>query len=284
MKMQIQPIESKRAKFKELKRTFGIMILILLVLFGVGSLLFLVRSIYSDFYELKYNTKISELELIIQELENEIEDLELTITRKDEEINKLNDVKVNVQRSVTPAVTLSNISEPITVNISTWDFQSTEVTNISNATPEQINILIKQILESRNGFYDDNHPLADIGDTLSFIENEEGISATFILAILTWESGFCDYDAGWSDEYRNSNNCAGIMDDTNPRYFKNINECILYLGELLRDVYVDKHNLSSISEIGVKYCETPQWGDKVENTTLNYNEKLNSIINLEETQ
>ena len=282
--MQIQPIESKRAKFKERKRMFDALVLIMLVLFGVASLVFLIKSVYSDYYELKYKTEISELELNIQELKNEIEDLKLTIKRKDEEIDKLNDVKVTVQRSVTPAVTLSNISEPIKVDIATWDFQGTEVTNVSNATPEQLNILIKQILENRNGFYDENHPLAYMGDTLSYIENEEGISATFILAILTWEAGFCAYDDGWSDEYRNSNNCAGIMDDEDPRYFKNINECILYLGELLRDVYVDKHNLNSIAEIGIKYCESPQWGDKVESTTLNYNEKLNSIINLEETQ
>lgn len=281
--MRIKPIENPRVKMKESIKIAELLVLVFLVTVGIVTLICFMASFYSELYESTYGSRIEVLESKNEELMKEIERLEDEISQKDKEIKSLQTSSVSRQRNLEPIISYADTPEPIKSEINIWNFENSDVTNVTNASAEQLNMLIKQILEDRNGYYDEYHPLANIGDTLVQVENDNGISATCILSVFTWESGFCDYES-WPDSYRYANNCAGIMDDEDPRYFKNINECILYLGQLLREVYIDHHNLTSLDEIGLKYCESPQWGDRIEETMLNYNNRLNDIINLEEPQ
>ena len=291
--MRIQPLEQEmaRRRAKNLTATIYAAVMIIVVIAGIGGLIHLIASICKDAYESKYEYQIELLESQNEELFKRIDELKSQLSTKDMVIEDLQDT---VNRTIKEKSEVQNeaiIEEPApfaatpvdyTEKIE-WDLSNNSVTNITGASADQLNALIDQILETRFGTISESHPLSNMGEELSRIENENGVSATFILSIVTWESGFCDYD-NWPDSYKWSNNCAGIMKGNNPRYFENINECILYLGQLLREVYIDKHDLEYANDIGIMYCETPQWGEKIESTMLDYNSQLYDIINLEETQ
>lgn len=287
--MRIQPMESQtaRRRVKDNVKTIGSLITIMVItgaiLASLGMIIKLVADFCKDAYASNYEYQIEILEAKNEELSKSIEKLKSELESKNEIIQQLQqDAMVSTQSNKIKSVPYSIITYEYNQSIS-WDAQSCMATNISGASAEQFNLLINQILEDRFGYVDPNHPMYDLGESFVQIEREHGVSATLILSIVTWESGFCAYE-GWPDSYKSFSNCAGIMDGDDPRYFKNINECILYLGQLLGEVYINNHNLNCVNDIGVMYCESPQWGDCVESTMLNYNNKLQYIINLEEAQ
>lgn len=291
--MRIQPLERQiaRKRARNIASMIYATIMVIIVIASIGGLIHLIASICKEAYASKYEYQIEILEAQNEELSKSIDDLKSQLSTKDMLIDDLRDTVNSAIREKDEIQNESIIEEPAPFAVTpveyteeiNWDADDRAVTNITGATPEQLNTLIYQILESRFGYSDEDHPLSEAGELLSQIENEFGVSATFILSIVTWESGFCDYD-NWPDSYKWSNNCAGIMKGSNPRYFENINECISYLGKLLREVYIDNHDLEYVSDIGVMYCETPQWGEKIESTMMDYNDQLYDIINLEETQ
>lgn len=172
-------------------------------------------------------------------------------------------------------------------NMKEWDIYSPEVQNVTGASKEDVKKLIEWIIDKRWSLEDPDHPILQSIDTILEVEKCYGISVTTQLSILTWESGFCDIyrgEYGWPEEYMSCNNAAGIdMSDGSPRYFESLDECILYVGYLLRDSYIETYGLETLDEIGERYNGS-HWTSCIRETTLEYNEKLDEIINLSSVQ
>lgn len=152
-----------------------------------------------------------------------------------------------------------------------WTSTDNSITNVTGVTSEEIDLLIEKILTNRNLPLDNEISLC--GNAIIQAEREYGISATAILSIVTWETGFN------STYFVERNNCAGIKDSSGEyKYFNSKDESILYLGELL-ERYITKYGLSSWHDIGQKYCDK-SWSIDVSNTTNIYNRYLEEIRNV----
>mgnify|MGYP001087024876 CR=1 FL=1 len=176
---------------------------------------------------------------------------------------------------------------PQIMRMKNWNPESPEVQNVTGASKEHVEELIKWIIDKRWSLDDPNHPVLQSVDTILEVESKYDISVTTQLSILTWESGFCDIyrgEDGWPEEYMSCNNAAGIdMSDGSPREFKSLDECISYVGYLLRESYIENHGLETLDEIGKRY-NGPHWTNCIRETTLEYNAKLEEIINLSSIQ
>lgn len=159
------------------------------------------------------------------------------------------------------------------LKVNDWTSDLYGSTEVTHATAEELNSLIKSICKKR-GLDTNDNILIGKGSTLVEIEDEYGVSAVCCLSIWTWESGF-----GESDLAKTNNNLGGIT-NKNGRYkkFDTVDECMLYQAELLRNNYIDKGYVK-YSEIGSKYCPLdPKWGTNVGNTAKGYAELLEGIM------
>lgn len=155
---------------------------------------------------------------------------------------------------------------PLTELIDIWDYTSLDITNITNATEDDFNKMVSDIITYRDT---ENPDMQNIGSTLVEVEKTYGISGTAILSIITWESNF-------GDDCANINNLGGIRINDTYVAFNSVNECILYMGELLH-TYVYSHELTEWEDIGERYCDY-EWSAKIVKTLSSYNEGLNDIM------
>lgn len=150
--------------------------------------------------------------------------------------------------------------------IDIWDYTSLDITNVTNATEKDFDRMVTDIMNYRET---KNSDMSDIGSTLVEVEEKYGISGTAILSIITWESNF-------GDDCANTNNLGGIRINNSYVSFNSVNECILYMGELLH-TYVYSHDLTEWEDIGERYCDY-EWSAKIVKTLSSYNEGLNDIM------
>ena len=184
--------------------------------------------------------------------------------------NKINELTNNdsyIQQDVVRTVVYESLSDTSAV----WTSTDNNITNVTGITDYEIDLLIEKILTNRNLPLDNEISLC--GNAIIQAEREYGISATAILSIITWETGFN------SVYFVERNNCAGIKDSSGDyRYFNSKDESILYLGELL-ERYITDYGLSSWHDIGQKYCDK-NWSIDVSSTTNIYNRYLEEIRNV----
>ena len=172
-----------------------------------------------------------------------------------------------VQQDVVRTVAYESISDTSVM----WTSTDNSITNVTGVTSEEIDLLLEKILTNRNLPLDNE--ISRCGNAIIQAEREYGISATAILSIITWETGFN------SVYFVERNNCAGIKDSSGDyRYFNSKDESILYLGELL-ERYITDYGLSSWHDIGEKYCDK-KWSIDVSSTTNIYNRYLEEIRNV----
>lgn len=152
-----------------------------------------------------------------------------------------------------------------------WDSSSVDILNVTGASEEQFDAMVDLIMDYRNT---NNSAMSDISESLVYVEEEYGISGTAILAIITWESDF-------GDNCANYNNLGGIKINGYYASFNSVNECILYIGELM-NMYVYSYDLSTWEEIGSKYCDYT-WAQHISNTISEYNDTMYKIITEEST-
>lgn len=236
---------------------------------------------YSDRIDVLTN-ELSEYKEKVDILENELDELQMQDSFEQAFV---------VTQSHTPVANYKRDSNVQTIpNVMTqkyWDPSDPEVQNVTYASKEQLTELVEWIIDKRWSLEDPNHPIMQSIDTIMQVEAEYNISAITQLTILTWESGFCDIyrgEDGWPEEYMSENNAAGIdKPDGSPRHFDSVDECILYLGHLLRETYIDELGLETLDEIGDRY-NGARWTECIRGTTLEYNKKLEEIINLSSCQ
>lgn len=206
--------------------------------------------------EIDYLT--AEVETLLNEnqrLENELRNLQ----------NKLDNMS---SQEISEAEVFPRIAYSAASDNTQWVYHDNSITNVTNASKEEMALLIERIIVSRNGSVDNE--IINCIDSFIYVEKEYGISATAMLSIITWETGFD------SVFYNERNNVAGIKDSSGKyRYFNSKDESILYMGQLLMR-YVKDYGLSSWHEIGNKYCDT-EWSEDVSATTIKYNEYLDEI-------
>jgi hypothetical protein len=121
---------------------------------------------------------------------------------------------------------------------------SKDLTEKTNMTPEMMEALLPG-------------DLAGIGEALSEGEEQTGINALFILAIIRLESG-----NGSSYLARSQNNLGGIKGGDGYRTFESKQACVTYMFDLLNRLYISQGR-STISAVGEKYCESGGWAGKV---------------------
>lgn len=257
--------------------TLAILVIMLIVL--VISLLVTIQDLSDSSNDMQNEIRnlqqsLATIEEDYGEMEGYTSELHSKIEALYKEIEALENTVVNVELtshantySAKPAVVYSRVVDFDPQN----DFS---VENTTGASREHLSELINWIIDKRG--LSPNNEMLDTIDALITVESEYGISATVILSIITWESGFCE---GWPSEFENANNAMGIMGDGGARQFDSVSDCVLYAGKLLRNSYVDKGN-NTINEIGPIYCTgDSEWAAKISRTTEDYNEKLAEIMN-----
>ena len=206
-----------------------------------------------------------ETRAMINELSSEVEELNLAVSESaTETVVTMLDTSALPELLFTEEITTQRMRYTIREE---WDYTSIDITNISNATEEEFAQIASDIVSYRNVQNDD---MLHIGSALVEVEKRYGISGTAILSIITWESGF-------GEDCANTNNVGGIrISSESYASFNSVNECILYMGELLHS-YVNSHGLTSWEDIGERYCDNT-WSEKVTRTLSSYNEDLNEIM------
>ena len=160
--------------------------------------------------------------------------------------------------------------EILNVKINSWDPASNDITNITCMTEEETEELLAYILKKRR--LDTSNPIYLNADDLVLVEQKYNISATSMIAIMVWETGFK------SDNFKYKNNVAGIKkSDGSYKSFSSKEESILYTGELLNK-YVYSYNLSTWEEIGNRYCDE-LWTEHIIELTELYNSYLYELRN-----
>ena len=193
------------------------------------------------------NKENTELERYITELEETIE-----TQKKTEQIHMQSRTIGTFEKyyaSPTPmvneevhVVTLREVPEKIDVSKST---------TISGLSSDEFNELIDTIVEHRKI---SDCVFTGTGESFAKVEEEYGINGIYLLAIFTNESSF-------GENTVRKNNAAGIKIGGEYTSFDSINDCILYLGKLLK-TYNDKYDRDTFSEIGDRYCPGNQdWID-----------------------
>lgn len=149
------------------------------------------------------------------------------------------------------------------------NYDLSESTNITNLSADEFNELIKVICEHRDIEYTEC-PFYNTGDAFEYVESEYGINGIYLLTICTIESGF-------GSNMIRSNNAAGITNGDGYIKFESINDCILYLGELLGK-YNSNYNLSTFEEIGSRYLEDSEdWVNMAQEISSAYSDMLYKI-------
>ena len=186
------------------------------------------------------NKRIDDLEEQIEILNDRIE----ANNQFDEFLNEqkkiLEEQKQNYSKSENVNIKVANVK----VSERTSSNKVPESVHITGFTAEEFNELIEMIADHRDI---ENCVFSNTGETFVEVEETYGVNGLYLLAIFTNESGF-------GTNMIRPNNAGGLTKSGEYISFDSINDCILYLGNLLR-IYEDKYNLNTFSEIGSRYCE-----------------------------
>ena len=123
--------------------------------------------------------------------------------------------------------------------------EPSDITKISNMTPEQINLLVEDTW------------LEGEGDTLYQVEQEHGVNVFFIYAVSTLESEF-----GTSPRAESRDNYYGIE---MLRDFESFENNTRYWADMMNRMYIDNKNIGpNVQNIGPVYCPpNPKWADTI---------------------
>ncbi len=126
------------------------------------------------------------------------------------------------------------------VEVDTLEINYTDITQKSNLTAEQFNILIAEAMEQKGK---SNSALLNMGEHLKYIEDEYNVNGIFALSISSFESG-------WGTRHKN-NNLFGIA--SGEKRYSHYGESVQGFGKLIRNHYIDS-GLTTVSSISKKYC------------------------------
>lgn len=140
----------------------------------------------------------------------------------------------------------------------TIKYNTTDITQKSGYTAEQINEIVNTTLTNLNKHTD---AFVNLGEGLYNAEKEYNINCLYLLGIASLESGW-----GTSKYATDLNNIYGLVG----MKFNSVTECSEYMGALLRNSYIDK-GYDSLSSIQTKYCpNNTTWTSSVEWCTNQY--------------
>lgn len=125
-----------------------------------------------------------------------------------------------------------------------------DVRNTGQVTAEQLN---KHFAKYKNG------RLQGKGQVFIDMEKKYGISAKFMAAIATQESG-----AGTSSRARTRNDCFGMTGFGKKKTWASIDANIESAYSLIDRVYIKKFKVTTVPSIGKKYCVGGNWAAKVQ--------------------
>lgn len=197
--------------------------------------------------------EIDKLEQKNQELETYISELEETINEQKvkEQDYVQNQVDQTLKRYYAQPALMTSRVRIVSLTDIPNEIDVSKSTTVSGLSGNDFNELIDVIAEHRGI---DDCVFTGTGETFETVETEFGINGLYLLTIFTNESGFGENNV-------RANNAAGIKIGGEYTSFDSINDCILYLGELLK-TYDDNYNRDTFSEIGERYCPGNQdWID-----------------------
>lgn len=214
---------------------------------------------YSSYIE--QNRQIEQLNAKITELNQSNNELNEYIAKLEDEIaEKERLVQTNVQmaneykRRYESVPVIVNSIRLLSLNNAPKEPEEIDVsksTTTTGFTEDDFNELIEIIADHRDI---DNCIFSGTGNSFVEVEERYGINGLYLLAIFTNESGF-------GEKNIRTNNAAGIKIGGEYTSFDSINDCILYLGKLLK-TYDEKYKRDTFSEIGDRYCPGNQdWID-----------------------
>lgn len=191
----------------------------------------------------KTKTELERLQLENEKLESEFEVLELeTNNFIDISEGLIHEYYTDIHEMVLSMT--NNFKKSRSVELETLDLSSSR--EVTNMTADEFNELIADICDYRDQDYD-THPFYNTGKTLVEVEEKYEINGIYILTIFTIESGL-------GENMIRKNNAGGIKNNGTYAEFETINDCILYLGQLL-EKYSDEYGLETFPEIGSRYLE-----------------------------
>ena len=195
----------------------------------------------------KTKTELERLQLENERLESEFEVLE-SETNNFIDISEglIHEYYTDIHEMVLFMANNSKKSRSVELEteLETLDLSSSR--EVTNMTADEFNELIEDICDYRDQDYD-THPFYNTGKTLVEVEEKYEINGIYILTIFTIESGL-------GENMIRKNNAGGITKNGTYAEFETINDCILYLGQLL-EKYSDKYGLETFPEIGSRYLE-----------------------------
>ena len=191
----------------------------------------------------KTKTELERLQLENEKLESEFEVLE-SETNNFIDISEglIHEYYTDIHEMVLSMT--NNSKKSRSVELETLDLSSSR--EVTNMTADEFNELIEDICDYRDQDYD-THPFYNTGKTLVEVEEKYEINGIYILTIFTIESGL-------GENMIRKNNAGGIKNNGTYAEFETINDCILYLGQLL-EKYSDEYGLETFPEIGSRYLE-----------------------------
>ena len=191
----------------------------------------------------KTKTELERLQLENEKLESEFEMLE-SETNNFIDISEglIHEYYTDIHEMVLSMT--NNSKKSRSVELETLDLSSSR--EVTNMTADEFNELIEDICDYRDQDYD-THPFYNTGKTLVEVEEKYEINGIYILTKFTIESGL-------GENMIRKNNAGGIKNNGTYAEFETINDCILYLGQLL-EKYSDEYGLETFPEIGSRYLE-----------------------------
>ena len=263
--MKEKSIRLKKESVTKSSKLLTIIVIILLTAMVAGILLV--------YYQMKnYNSKVGSIENNIGEISDSQEDLRSDIININSIIKVMNAGQIGEQtiyqalssNQLTVQKSNAKVDDALDkLNTPTWDKSDNDITNLTYASEEEFNKIIDDIITSRK--MDENNPMRGKGYLLKKIEDDYGISGNAILSIITWETNFCTECPAY-------NNVCCVRTGNEFTNFNSIDECILYLGELL-DSYINDYDLHTWDEIGNRYCDY-RWTINIPSTILAYNDMM----------
>lgn len=149
---------------------------------------------------------------------------------------------------------LARLEEERKANITRTYYTSSNVSQPSNLTPEELEVALE------------GTGLAGLGQYFITAEETYGVNGVFLTAIAALESGW-----GTSHYAQQRNNLFGYQaNDSNPdnaTYFSSKAEAIYLVGRKLSENYLNPngkyYNGATPSGVNVKYCSSEDWATKV---------------------
>lgn len=197
------------------------------------------------------NIKIDELTQTNNELQEYIAKLENEVAEKEKIVQTNAQITKTIKRCYEPLPVVFNEISLLSLSTIPEEIDISKSTNITGLSADEFNELIDTIAEHREI---DDCIFSGTGDSFVEVEETYGINGIYLLTIFTNESSF-------GEKNIRANNAAGIKIGGKYTSFDSINDCILYLGKLLK-TYDEKYKRDTFSEIGDRYCPGNQdWID-----------------------